>query len=137
MVYFQRFFVATWLVPRETAAMSAHVLCTLHSHAPVYSLTSCKSCHIRRVHACLAVTCHLHLRQNARGLLRSTSVTLGWNGYRNKSQHIKLTLEKKILPSLLPGLEPAACRLQVGRSTAVLPALASFLPPMTILQFPT
>ena len=31
----------------------------------------------------------------------------GRNGYRNKSQHRKLTLEKKSLPPLLPGLEPA------------------------------
>ena len=34
------------------------------------------------------------------GLLRSTAVTRGWNGYRNKSQHRKFTLEKKILPPL-------------------------------------
>ena len=33
-------------------------------------------------------------------------VTQGWNGYRNKSQHRKLTLEKKILPTLLQGFEP-------------------------------
>ena len=37
----------------------------------------------------------------------ATAVTRRWNGYRNKSQHRKLTLEKKILPALLPGLEPA------------------------------
>ena len=41
--------------------------------------------HISRVHVCLAVTCHLHLWQNDRGLLRATAVTRGWNGYRNKS----------------------------------------------------
>ena len=33
-----------------------------------------------------------------RDLLRATAETQGWNGYRNKSQHRKLTLEKKILP---------------------------------------
>ena len=32
--------------------------------------------------------------------LRATAVTRGWNGYRNKSQHRKLTLVKKILPPL-------------------------------------
>ena len=37
--------------------------------------------------------------------LRATAVTPGWNGYRKKSQHRKLTLEKKILPPLLPGLD--------------------------------
>ena len=62
---------------------------------------------IRKVHACLAVTCHLHFWQNDRGLLRATAVTLGWNGYRKKSQHRKLTLEKKILPQLLQGFELA------------------------------
>ena len=43
--------------------------------------------HIRKVYACLAVTCHLHFWQNDRDLLRATAVTRGWNGYRNKSQH--------------------------------------------------
>ena len=48
------------------------------------------SCHFRqnnilRVHACLAVTCHLHFRQNDGDLLRATAVTRGWNWYRNKS----------------------------------------------------
>ena len=58
-----------------------------------------------RVYVCLAVTCHLHFWQNDRDLLRAIAVTWWWNGYRNKtkSQHKKLTLEKKIL---LPGLEP-------------------------------
>ena len=34
----------------------------------------------------------------------------------NKSQYTKLTLEKKILPPLLPGLELATFRSRVGRS---------------------
>ena len=42
-----------------------------------------------KVYACLAVTCHLHVWQNDRDLLRATAVTLGWNGYRSKSQHRK------------------------------------------------
>ena len=48
--------------------------------------------HIRKVHACLAVTCHLHFWQFDRDLLRATVVTRGWNGHRNKSQHRKSTL---------------------------------------------
>ena len=28
----------TWLVPRETAAVSAHTLCTPYNHGPVYSV---------------------------------------------------------------------------------------------------
>ena len=63
-------------------------------HAPCHFMQS----HIRKVYACLAVTCHLHFWQNDRDLLRATVVTRGWNGYRNKSQHRKSTLEKKILP---------------------------------------
>ena len=50
---------------------------------------------IRRVHACLALTCHMYFWQNHRDLLHATAVTRGWNGYQNKSQHRKLTTEKK------------------------------------------
>ena len=60
---------------------------------------------IRKVYACLAVTCHLHFWQNDRDFLRATVVTRGWNGYRNKSQHRKSTLEKKILPPFQQGFE--------------------------------
>ena len=49
-------------------------------------------------------------------LLRATAVTRGWNGYRNKSQHRKSTLEKKILPPLLQGFEPVTFRSWVRRS---------------------
>ena len=42
--------------------------------------------HIHKVHAYLAVTCHLHFWQNDRGLLRATAVTRGWNGYRKKER---------------------------------------------------
>ena len=50
---------------------------------------------ICKLRARLAVTCHLHFWQNDRDLLRATAVTRGWNGYRNKSQHRKLILERK------------------------------------------
>ena len=70
------------LMPHETAAISAQVLCTPYNHAPCHFMQS----HIRKAYACLAVTCHLHFRQNDRDLLRATAVTLtGWNGYQNKS----------------------------------------------------
>ena len=52
--------------------------------------------HICHVHACLDVTCG-----NDRDILRATAETRGWNGNWNKSQHRKLTLEKKFLPPLL------------------------------------
>ena len=65
------------------------------------------------MYACLAVTCHLHFWQNDRDFLRATVVTRGWNGYRNKSQHRKSTLEKKILPPFQQGFEPAAFQSRV------------------------
>ena len=96
-------------------SQSRRVLCTPYNHAPCHFMQS----HIRKVYACLAVTCHPHVWQNDRDLLRATAVTRGWNGYRNKSQLRKLTLEKKLLPPLQPGLEPATLRL--GRSPALYP----------------
>ena len=36
----QCYLVVAWLVPRETAAVSAHVLCIPYTHAPVYCVTS-------------------------------------------------------------------------------------------------
>ena len=68
---------------------------------------------IRKVYACLAVTCHLHFWQNDRDFLRATVVTRGWNGYRNKNQHRKSTLEKKILPPFQQGFEPATFQSRV------------------------
>ena len=54
-----------WLVPHETAAVSAQVLCTPYNHALYHFMQS----HIHKVHACLAVTCHLRLWQNDRVFL--------------------------------------------------------------------
>ena len=98
----------------------------------VYTVQPCTSlqCHFiwsrtgrRRVNVCLAVTCQLHVWQNDRDLLRATAVTRGWNGYPNKSQHKKLTMEKEILPPLLPGIEPEAFRLRACLSTTELSSL--------------
>ena len=72
--------------------------------------------HAGRVHACLAVTCHLHFWQNDGDLLRATEVTRGWNGYQNKSQHGKLTVEEKILSLLLQGFESVTFQSRVRRS---------------------
>ena len=67
-----------WLVLHETAAVSEQILCTPYNHAPCRFMQS----HIRKVYPCLAVTCHLHVWQNDRDLLRATAVTRVWNGYR-------------------------------------------------------
>ena len=64
----------------------------------------------------VASGCHLRFWQNDRDLLRTTAVTRGWNGYRNKSQHRKLTLEKKIILPLLQGFELSTFQSQVRRS---------------------
>ena len=90
---------------------SRRVLCTPYNHAPCHFMQS----HTRKVYACLAVTCHLHFWQSDRDLLRATAVARVWNGYRNKSQHRKLTPEKKILPPLLQGFEPPATDLSIRR----------------------
>ena len=76
--------------------------------------------HIRKVYACLAVTCHLHFWQNDRDFLRATVVTRGWNGYRNKSQHRKSTLEKKILPPFQQGFEPATFHYSFNHESGAL-----------------
>ena len=101
-----------WLVPHETAAILAQVLSTPYNHAPRHFMRS----HIRKVYAYLAVTCHLHFWQNDWDLLRATAVTRGWNRYWNKSQHSKLTLEKKILLPLLQGFKPATFQSRVRHS---------------------
>ena len=100
-----------------------HVKCCRFGADSVYTSQPCTrlqchfiQSHIGRVCMCLAVTCHLHFWQNDQDLLRVTAVTRGWNGYRNKSQHRKSTLEKKILPPLLPGLEPGIFRSRIRRS---------------------
>ena len=58
--------------------------------------------HIRRVHVC-QFSCNLPpaLLAERPDLLHATAITRGWNRYCRRSQHRKLTLEKKILPPLL------------------------------------
>ena len=107
----QCYLVVTRLASREAAAVSVHVLCTPYNQTPVYGVTLCKA---TLQDACVfSCNCRLHFWQNDRDLLRATAVTRGWNGYRNKSQHRKVTLEKNILPPLLPGLEPETFRSRV------------------------
>ena len=108
MVYLQRWH--GWC--HKKLLPSRRVLCTPYNHAQCHFMQS----HIRKVYTCLAVTCHLRFWQNDGALLRATAVTRGWNGYRNKSEHRKLTLEKKILPPLQQGFEPATFRSRVRRS---------------------
>ena len=84
--------VVTWLLPRETAAVSA---------SSVYTIQPCTmsrlfmQSHIRRMHACLTVTCHLHFGQKERDVLHATALTRWRNGYRIKGQREKLTMDPK------------------------------------------
>ena len=78
--------------------------------------------------ACLGVTCHLHFWQNDRGLLRATAVIGVVERTPNKSQHTKLTLEKKILLLLLPGFELTTFRSRVwGSYQQAIPAPRSYI----------
>ena len=90
VAYLQRCLAVTWLVPRETAAVSSRSVYTIQPCTMPRHFTQS---YIRRMPACLAVTCHLHFWQNDRDLLRAAAVTRGWNGYRNKIQHRKLIME--------------------------------------------
>ena len=94
--------------------------CSRLGASSVYTIQPCTtSLHAkpRKVYECLSVNCHLHFWQNDQGLLRATAVTRGWNGYRNKSQRRKSTLQKKIPPPLLQEFEPATVQSRVRRST--------------------
>ena len=100
-----------------------HMKCCRFGASSVYTSQPCtrSQCHfiqshIGRVYAYLAVTCHLHFWQNDQDLLCATAVTRGWNGYRNKSQHRKSIMEKKILPPLQQGFKPTTFQSQVRRS---------------------
>ena len=59
---------------------------------------------------------------------------MGVDGYQNKSQHRKLTLEKKILPPLQQGFEPATFWSRVRRSNhSTIPAP---LKQLSLVTFP-
>ena len=99
---------------------SRRVLCTPYNHAPCHFM---QLSHIRKVHACLAVTCHLHYWQNDQGLLRATAVTRGWNGYRNKSQHRKLTRRRKFSRRSCRDSNPRPFNHEFGALTTALSPL--------------
>ena len=75
--------------------------------------TSCDQCearfnksHIRKVYACLAVTCHCTFGRMT-GIFTCTCGNTGVETDTEISQHRKSTLEKKILPPFQQGFEPA------------------------------
>ena len=74
VMYLQRCLVVIRLGPREIDAVSAQVLSTPYNHAPVYSVSLFEAIYVRCL--CLAVTCHRHLWQNDRDLLRWTDIEI-------------------------------------------------------------
>ena len=96
---------------------SRRVLCTPYNYAPCHFMQS----YIRKMHACLAVTCHLQFWQIDQDLLRAVAITRAWNGYGSKRQHRKLTLEKKILPPLLQGFRPTTNHESGALTTELFP----------------
>ena len=77
--------------------------------------------------------CHMKLLPSRRKLcdtVQPCTMSLHarvWNGYRNKSQHRKLTLEKKFLPPLLQGFEPRPFNHESGVLTTELSPLPKIL----------
>ena len=61
----------------ETAAVRAHSVYTIQ---PCTMSHHFMQSHIGRVHACLAVNCHLHTGQNDWDVLHATVVTWGGGG---------------------------------------------------------
>ena len=92
-LYIARFLISTEVVClqccRKKLLPSRSVLCTPYNHALCHFM---KATCIRKVHVCLAVTCHLYFWQSDQDLLHATAVTREWKGSRNMSQHTKLTL---------------------------------------------
>ena len=108
----------------------------------VYTIQPCTSLlchfiqsHIHRMHVCLAVTCHLPFSQIDQDMLCATAVMQGWNGYWLLCQLRKLTLKKKILPPLLPGLKPMTFWSWVWCCTTELPPLPKWESRKSFISF--
>ena len=74
--------------------------CSMNTTQPCTSL----QCHFIQSHANILPPALL--AEWPRSFLHATAVTWGCSGYWNKSEHRQLTVGKKIIPLLLPGLEP-------------------------------
>ena len=77
-------------------------------HSTMHHITSCKATYVRYM--------RVQLQPAPCTFGRMTGVfyvLLRWTGCRNKSQHRKFTLEKKILPPFQQGFEPATFQSRV------------------------
>ena len=76
----------------------------------------------------------MHFRQNDQSLLRAIAVARGVERTTNKSQHTKLTLEKKISPPFLPGFELVTFQSRVRHSLTGIPIMKERSLSQTALQ---
>ena len=111
VLYWQRYLLVAWLVLRETAAVSAQVMCTPLTHTP--GRMPC-------VFSC-------NLPPELLDLLRAAAVTRGWDTYRMDTEK-RVSIEswpwrRNILPPVLRGLEPESFWSQVRRLTTELSQL--------------
>ena len=93
-------------------------------HTTMYQFTVCHfiRSHIRRLHVCLTVTCHLHFWQNNRDLLRASAVT----GVATDTKIEVCTeslLRRRKVPRRWPGNESVIFRQRVRHSTTELSPL--------------
>ena len=86
---------------------------TPDNHAPCH-VTSCKARYVGCVCASSTFYCTCYW---------------GWNGYQDKSQHRKLTLEKKILQPLMPAPKMATFRSHASTLTTELSLLPNLTSP--------
>ena len=109
-------YITIWLLQVKLLLSCAPFVYTMQ---PVFIVTSHKATYIWCMCVCMLWSgsqiinviimlfcCNLHFWKKDLDLWSVTAVTQGWNRYQTESQHRKLTLEKKILMPLLPGLEP-------------------------------
>ena len=103
----------------ETAAISLGAFCV--HHTTMHHVSHFMQSHILKVHAYLAVTCHLRFWQNDRDLLRATAVTRGWNGPRNNSQHSKQPIHSPVFTDAPPPRRSRVrpSRMQYGCSSSL------------------
>ena len=117
----------TWLVPHETAAVSA---CSVYTIQPCSM--SLHANHIRNVHACLAVTYHLHFWQNDQDLSRATAVTRGWNDTEIRVSTESRPWRRKFSRRSSRDSNPRPFNHESGALTTELsPPLPSLTPPLT------
>ena len=99
-----------WLVPHETAAISAQVLCTPYNHAPCHFMQS----HIRKVYVSLAVTCHLLAEWP--GSFTCYCGNAGVERIPKLESAQKVDPGEEILQLLLQGFEPGTFQSRVRHS---------------------